>query len=190
MIANFIYDDNYILSRYKYTEQLKKIIDLNNKYNPVKEINFSIELEPLPYARPRKSIKLGNRMYDPRAAYKKKVKKIIKDLVSNPKFKIALGEVKIEAIFYLDIPKNIGDSKNKLELAITHFLKPLTRPDVDNYLKPIFDSMNGTVYKDDGQVTSVNTVKLYTDNGHPYLHLNIQYREQPIKFRFTEKIEK
>lgn len=178
MIGRFLFDEETLYDH----PEIRKILQLNEKENPYKEINFDIEINPLPYARPRTSYKI-NGMYDPRAAYKKQVKKLIKEIIDNKDFNIALGEVKVEAIFYLNAPKTITESKKKSLLASLFFLKPLTRPDVDNYLKPVFDSMNGTIYKDDGQITSVNTVKVYTNKDQSYIHMNIKYREKPLKLR-------
>ena len=38
-------------------------------------------------------------------------------------------------------------------------------PDVDNVVKAISDAMNGVVYRDDGQVATVDAVKLYAAAG-------------------------
>ena len=41
---------------------------------------------------------------------------------------------------------------------------PITRPDIDNYLKLVMDALNGIVYKDDNQVVCVKVFKLYSQS--------------------------
>lgn len=40
----------------------------------------------------------------------------------------------------------------------------ITRGDIDNYQKAVFDSLNSVVYKDDAQIVVVHAYKLYTDD--------------------------
>ncbi len=42
-------------------------------------------------------------------------------------------------------------------------VRPTTKPDIDNVLKAVFDSLNSIVYKDDSQIVSVNAEKWYSD---------------------------
>lgn len=59
-------------------------------------------------------------------------------------------KVKIE--FFLKKPKS---SKNEF---------PKVRPDLDNYVKSVFDAFDGIVWKDDGQVCEIEARKLYTED--------------------------
>lgn len=40
---------------------------------------------------------------------------------------------------------------------------PVTRPDVDNYLKLVQDALNGVIWKDDSQVVAATVVKAYAE---------------------------
>ena len=40
---------------------------------------------------------------------------------------------------------------------------PLTRPDLDNYLKLLLDALNGYAFPDDGQVTRISAAKRFGD---------------------------
>ncbi len=59
------------------------------------------------------------------------------------------GPLLIEFNAYIPIPQSMP--KKKLEAAANGSLRPLTRPDLDNYLKQI-DALNGVVWNDDSQI--------------------------------------
>lgn len=60
--------------------------------------------------------------------------------------------VKVTCEFHIPKPK-----KNKRAY-------PVTRPDIDNYLKCILDGCNGVLWKDDSFVCEVNMKKIYALN--------------------------
>ena len=47
-----------------------------------------------------------------------------------------------------------------------------TRPDLDNYLKLIFDAMNSVVFRDDGQIVAITAVKHFSDK--PGIDITVQ----------------
>ena len=51
-------------------------------------------------------------------------------------------------------------------------LKPITKPDADNYLKTVCDALNGVVYHDDAQITDITIRKRYSSQ--PRLEIHIQ----------------
>ena len=67
------------------------------------------------------------------------------------------------------IPKSL--SKTKRELAIKKLLRPVTKPDIDNYVKQVFDALNGLVWEDDAQIVYVEAAKFYDEI--PRLELEI-----------------
>lgn len=72
------------------------------------------------------------------------------------------GPVRVECVFVL--PRRRGD------MWKTKPMPPLpasTRPDVDNYVKALFDGLNGTVFVDDAQVAELAARKVYAP-GHGY----------------------
>lgn len=61
---------------------------------------------------------------------------------------------------YRSIPKSM--SKKKRELAIKELLRPISRPDLDNYVK-VKDALNGIIWKDDSQVVRIIANKYYSE---------------------------
>ena len=57
------------------------------------------------------------------------------------------------------VPKSY--SKKRVEACLNGFEKPSKKPDIDNILKSVMDGLNGTIYKDDNQVTNVHMTKVY-----------------------------
>ena len=72
----------------------------------------------------------------------------------------------IEARFA--IPKSFN--KKKREAALRGEIRPTKRPDADNIIKSVLDSLNGVAYHDDAAVTRVVMAKKYTD-GAPCVHV-------------------
>jgi Holliday junction resolvase RusA-like endonuclease len=62
---------------------------------------------------------------------------------------------------YYPIPKRTT-VKNRLAM-LNEANRPLVKPDADNVLKIIADSLNGLAYKDDAQIVDVRVVKFYGD---------------------------
>lgn len=60
------------------------------------------------------------------------------------------GPLKMEVFFTVKIPKKRPK-----------FPFPITKPDGDNFLKAIFDSMEGVFFKNDSQICDGRFVKLY-----------------------------
>ena len=67
----------------------------------------------------------------------------------------------IDATFYMKTPKYISSKKKFKEKLETEEIFCSKKPDIDNYLKALLDSMTGIVFKDDGQVVECRARKLY-----------------------------
>lgn len=65
-------------------------------------------------------------------------------------------------------PAKSRDFKNlvRLEAALERTLRPVTRPDVDNYAKSVLDGMTGVVWADDAQIVHLSVDKYYSDRPH------------------------
>lgn len=63
---------------------------------------------------------------------------------------------------YYKIPKS--GTKKVQAGRLDGSIRPTIKPDIDNVLKAIFDSLNGIVYKDDSQIVMVMATKFYSDN--------------------------
>ena len=76
-----------------------------------------------------------------------------RDILDGPLF------VCVEA--YVPIPKTL-QTKPKLAAIEAGAIRPVTRPDLDNYIK-VLDGLNGIVWRDDSQIVRLNSVKAYSE---------------------------
>lgn len=74
------------------------------------------------------------------------------------------GPVSAMIRIYYDIPKSM--SKKDKALALLGCKKPMKKPDLDNVLKIILDSLNAIAYRDDSQVTIAMISKAYAETPH------------------------
>lgn len=122
-----------------------------------------IEGLPVPQLRPR-AVRMGQgiRMYDPKKVkdYKNYVGfEAKRQWGNNPILEKALS---MHLIVYRQIPKST--SKKKRELKVSGEIRPIVKPDIDNYGKGILDALNNIVYKDDSQIVDLYEQKFYSDN--------------------------
>lgn len=82
-----------------------------------------------------------------------------------PSFKPLKGELKMNIIAVFEPPKSWSNKKRKEALPCTDdslsAIGKTTKPDLDNIVKSITDSLNGIAYKDDAQITSLLAYKVY-----------------------------
>jgi len=69
--------------------------------------------------------------------------------------------LRMEIAAFYPIPKST--SKNKVVLMEAGEIRPTVKPDLDNCIKIVADSLNGIAYKDDSQIVSVVADKYYSD---------------------------
>lgn len=62
---------------------------------------------------------------------------------------------------YYGIPKRT--SKKKAALMLNGLIRPTKKPDMDNVVKVIADSLNNVAYKDDTQIVDAMVRKFYSD---------------------------
>ena len=67
----------------------------------------------------------------------------------------------VDLEFGMPIPK----SATKKQVQSGHIKKP----DIDNLAKTVLDAMNGLIYHDDSQITSLEMRKIYAEN--PYIQI-------------------
>ena len=79
------------------------------------------------------------------------------------------GPLAVEVRAYVPIPRNL--SKAKRIAAIEGGLRPVTKPDCDNYAKTI-DALNGIAWRDDAQVVTLRVTKWYSER--PRLELSAE----------------
>jgi len=71
---------------------------------------------------------------------------------------------------YVAMPKSM--SKKKRQEAQDGILKPVTRPDADNYAKAALDGCNAIIFRDDSLVTDLIVRKRYSER--PRLDITIE----------------
>src|SRR5699024_10591555 len=128
-------------------------------------LKLIIDGKPEPQLRPRIS---GNRMYDPKKT--KNYKRYV-GLLARQQYKgeLLISPLAIEMDIYRQIPKNTSKKRRKLKNEKT--IRPIVKPDVDNYTTGTLDALNGIIYKDDSQVVDLNARKYYSYD--PRVDINI-----------------
>ena len=127
-------------------------------------VSFTIPGEPVGKGRPRgTNTGKGVRMYTPAKtiSYENLVKLEYERQCRGHRF--GDGEelcIRVEAFF--PIPKSAG--KKKTELMKAHRINPTRKPDADNILKIVADSLNGVAYRDDSQIVYATVSKQYHEN--------------------------
>jgi Holliday junction resolvase RusA-like endonuclease len=69
------------------------------------------------------------------------------------------GPVQLSFRAVFEIPKSW--SKKKQTDALLGVIRPTVKPDADNLIKAVADSLNGIVYRDDSQITEITGSKRY-----------------------------
>lgn len=123
-------------------------------------INFTVYGDPVPKGRPRffrrgkfigtysdKKTKTGENDFKSQA------------VKYRPKAPLAYSVI-VEIDVYRKMPKAF--SRTKVAHAESGFIRPTTKPDVDNYAKLVLDAMNGIFFHDDSQVVSLKCTKNYS----------------------------
>ena len=127
-----------------------------------KGVSFEISHSPVAKGRPR--FTRAGRAYTPKKTkdYEEFVRAYLASQIRSKDFPLNKGyRVALNLTFYLPIPKSF--SKKKRQAAIDEEIMPVTRPDVDNYIKVIVDGMNGIIFEDDSQVVCIHAHKRYSD---------------------------
>lgn len=134
-------------------------------------IKVIIPGEPKGKGRPRMSTKTG-RAYTPQDTvnYENWVKLCYQDQSKE----YLEGQIDATIVAYYSIPKST--SKKKMGSMLSGEIRPTKKPDLDNIVKGVLDSLNGIAYKDDSQVVKVVTEKFYAEQ--PRVELQLQVREK------------
>jgi Holliday junction resolvase RusA-like endonuclease len=124
------------------------------------QIMFTIYGEPVPKGRPR----FSTRGKFPVAYTPEKTKNYESDV--GMMAKAAMGasnplEGALEAFIYVTFAVPASYSKKRTEACLSDSEKHTKKPDLDNICKILFDGMNGIVFKDDSQITSIHATKVY-----------------------------
>jgi len=133
-------------------------------------IEFTIYGEPVAQGRPKFSTAGGfARAYDPEKSrdFKDYVRLAASEHAPN---ELITEPLRLGVTFYRQIPKSFG--KKKAVEAEEGRLLPVTKPDIDNYLKSVKDALNGVIWRDDSCVTDVIMSKRYSSK--PRIEISIK----------------
>ena len=121
---------------------------------------FTIPLEPVAKGRPR--FAKGGIAYTPSKT--RKAEQDLRFFLSKEFNREPFdGPVKVFARFTIQRPASVSETKRP---------HPVTRPDLDNYIKTLFDGANGLLFKDDAQVVYCTIEKCYGQQPSIYLHVS------------------
>ena len=90
-------------------------------------------------------------------------------LLKYPRFKILEGRIKVSIIAYFSIPKTT--KKADINEMLENNISPTKKPDIDNIVKSILDSMNKFAFKDDNQITKLEVEKKYSLEDKVYVKI-------------------
>ncbi len=123
-------------------------------------VSFTVYIAPVAKARPRVSMRNGRAFaYTPKksADYESA---IAAHCPNSP----LQGPIALDLQFGIPIPASW--SKRKKSDAMAGLIGPISRPDIDNYVKAVMDAVNGLAYHDDAQVVSLFAKLIYSETPH------------------------
>jgi Holliday junction resolvase RusA-like endonuclease len=129
---------------------------------PVGEIHITVEGPPVPKGRPRATSIGGHaRMFTPAKTRR------YEDLIRLEAGRLMEGRgqlqgpTRVHIRAYMPTPQVIAKHKIKGPSAEAGVIRPITKPDVDNFAK-VIDALNGIVWPDDNQVVELTVEKFYS----------------------------
>lgn len=133
-------------------------------------IEFTVYGEPTAQGRPRFAMVGGHaRAYDP--AKSRDYKQAVRAAALEVKPKALLdGPLRLNVTIYKAPPKSMA--KKRRAMALAHEIQPTTKPDIDNIIKAIFDSLNKLIWYDDSQIVILHVSKWYSDE--PRVEISIR----------------
>lgn len=157
-------------------KDIKRAIELYEKdkrENSYKELKFTIYCNPKGWARP---VHLKTHTFDANVSTKQDIRiEIFRQLeqLGYSNFAPISGEVTLEMDVFKSIPKSIP--KYKKILSEAGIILPISKPDFDNYIKLLADTLNNILFVDDAQIVVGNVRKFYSFT--PRFEFTIKFKE-------------
>ena len=120
-------------------------------------------IEPQQQERPRATGR-GRfiRVYDPpkTAKFKRELKQLARlEMQGKDKFDSAIS---VTIKFFRKVQKSV--SKKEHARRTKGRVRPIVKPNLDNYVKSTLDALNGVIWTDDATIVELNTSKWYADD--------------------------
>lgn len=150
---------------------------LTDEYNAYMDPDSYERIELVYYGEPKaqpRARTTGNlsHFYDPGKSFKLYINEAIRAQLGN-NFKPISKDIYFKARFYRPSPKNAPKKTAVLmELGI---VRPLVKPDLDNYEKLLYDALLNLLYKDDAIVVKGDHEKFYSCK--PRVEIEILFRK-------------
>lgn len=90
-------------------------------------------------------------------------------LLKYPRYTAMEGRAKVTIVAHFEVPKST--SKLQREQMLGNSISPTKKPDIDNIVKIVLDSMNKFAFKDDTQITKIEVEKVYSDEEKLYVKI-------------------
>lgn len=90
-------------------------------------------------------------------------------LLKYPRYKSIEGRAKVNITAFFEVPKST--SKVQKEQMLGNNISPTKKPDIDNIVKIVLDSMNKFAFKDDTQITKIEVEKMYAEQEKLYIKI-------------------
>lgn len=133
-------------------------------------IKLTFDFPPVAQARPRATrFGKGIRLYDPKQVhvYKAQLAQSAQFMYHDEPLD---GPLKVTIRFFRNVQQS--DSKKKQRQKAQGIIKPIVKPDLDNYVKSTLDGLNGILWVDDNRIVELNTSKNYSD--HPRIEIEVE----------------
>ena len=128
------------------------------------QIMFTVYGEPVAKGRPRFSTR-GKFPVAYTPAKTKTYEDEVRLIASKAKGSGSTLEGSVGVFIYITFSVPQSYSKRKREACLSGEQKHTKKPDLDNVAKALIDGMNGIIFKDDPQITSLHVTKVYGEVG-------------------------
>lgn len=126
-------------------------------------VKLVFNVEPQSQLRPRAAYNSQSRhivVYDPKQTHEYKQR--LRQLAQKQYTEAALADaLKVDVSFFRAVQPSISNKERKRRINGEH--RPVIKADIDNYIKALFDSLNGVVWQDDKQIVDLSAHKFYSD---------------------------
>lgn len=135
-----------------------------------------LPIEPMGAVRTTQKQKYVSDTYKRYAAYKEHIQLLLSGRIAQIE---PYKPVIVDVTFYMPIPESgkitqaTGVGVKRRQIKVVEGQPHVKKPDIDNLVKGLFDSLNGLAWNDDAQVIEVKSRKVYSE--YPGIELDIQF---------------